>query len=90
MKKKTNPRKIPASKADVEKAKKEAEYKAIIMTLAIPLMAAHDVFGFGPKRITRLFDNMMQKFNDYEDGLFSAEDANRWMAEYAGIEVEEG
>ncbi|MFP5522316.1 hypothetical protein [Peptococcus simiae] len=44
-KRRVNPRRKPASQADVARAKKQAERAAVIGTIAIPLMAAHDVYG---------------------------------------------
>jgi len=51
-----NPRRKPAIKADVVRAKNQAERAAVIGTIAIPLMAAHDVYSFGPDRLARLLD----------------------------------
>lgn len=86
-KRRTNPRKIVASKADVEKAKRYAERNTMIMMMAVPLMAMHDVYGFGPKRLNRLADRMLKLFNDWDTGEFTAEEANDWLWEYAGIKI---
>lgn len=87
MKKKTNPRRQPATKADIAKAKQAATRDAMIMSIAVPLMALHDVYGFGPKRLEAVCDEMLRKYKDMEAGLFTPEDANDWLWEYAGIRI---
>ena len=62
--KRTNPRRQPASVHHVNKAKKQATDDVFKALIAIPLMALHDVYGFGPKRIEAVCDEMLKMFFD--------------------------
>ena len=87
-KKRTNPRRQPATKDDIEKAKMQAKREAMIFSLTVPLMVLHDLHGFGPKRLEMVCDEMIRKYNDLDAGLFTVDDANEWLWDYAGIKVE--
>lgn len=91
--KRTNPRRKPMTEADVKKMIKQASEQAknelTIMSLGIALMVAHDQFGFGKKRLNIMFDDMIRKFDDLHEGLFTEQDINDWMWEAAGIRLEE-
>ena len=56
MKKKVNPRRRPATQADVRKAKKEAQTFAINACWAILFSVMRDKEGYGTKRLRRLWD----------------------------------
>ena len=86
-KKRTNPRRQPATKADIAKAKQAATRDAMILSIAVPLMALHDLYGFGPKRLEAVCDEMLRKYNDMEAGFFTPDEANEWLWEYAGIRI---
>lgn len=86
--KRTNPRRKPATQADLAKVKKETERAVMIASLAIPLMAAHDVYGFGAKRLEKLLDRMLELYRDYEAGSFTMDEAKGWLEGYTGIEIE--
>lgn len=86
-KRKVNPRRKPVTQADITKIKKNAERNAIIGSLAVPLMAAHDAFGFGPARLERLLDRMLKLYADYEAGAFDMDDAAQWLKSYTGISI---
>lgn len=86
--KRTNPRRKQATKADVDKAKKQATREAVILSLTVPLMVLHDLHGFGPKRLEAVCDEMIRKYEDLDAGFFTVDDANEWLWDYAGIKVE--
>ncbi|MFP5527112.1 hypothetical protein ACLGL1_01345 [Peptococcus simiae] len=88
-KRRVNPRRKPASQADVARAKKQAERNAVIGTIAIPLMAAHDAYGFGPERLSRLLDRMLALYADYEADRFDMDEALDWLRDYTGIDMQE-
>lgn len=88
-KRRVNPRRRPASQADIKRAKKQAERSAVIGMVAIPLMAAHDVYDFGPDRLSRLLDRMLALYADYEAGQFSMPEALAWLKDYTGIDIRE-
>ena len=92
-KKKTNPRRKPMSVADVKKTMREAMAKASrdlsIAAIVFSAMSLHDVFGFGPERIERFVLNMLQKFRDWDAGLFEIDDALEWFESYTGMRIQE-
>ena len=51
-------------------------------------MSAHDVFGFGPKRCEQLAMDMVEKFNDMDEGYFTEQDTLEWFEEYTGMKIE--
>lgn len=57
--------------------------------IAIPLMAAHDVYDFGPDRLSRLLDRMLVLYEDYEADRFSMPEALDWLRDYTGIDMQE-
>ena len=67
-KKKVNPRRRPATQADVDKAREEAKTFALDAAIAICAQANHDVFGFGKKRMKRWWDYVESLSEDVLDG----------------------
>lgn len=65
MKKKMNPKKKPVNYADVIKAKKDAENKAIEAVWAIFFSVMKDKEGWGKKRLARLWNEV----NDLSDSI---------------------
>ena len=57
-KKKVNPRKRPVSQADIIKAKKEAQNKAINYAWAIFFTVMVDKEGYGKKRLNRIWEEV--------------------------------
>ena len=88
-KKRTNPRKKPATVADVERAKRQATRDASLMPLLASAMTLHDVFGFGTERIERFVVTTVRRLNDWDAGLYSTDDALQWFEEYTGMKIEE-
>lgn len=91
-KKRTNPRKKVMSQADInkaiEQAARETHKETGIMNVVVAVMSAHDVFDFGPKRCERLAVDMIRKYNDWDEDLFTAEDALEWFESYTGMKIE--
>lgn len=92
-KKKTNPRKKVLTEADAKAIIKEAmgvaTHDISIIAICVSAMCAHDVYGFGPQRIERLISDMLKKFRDWDEGLYTADDAAQWLKDYAGISIED-
>lgn len=92
-KKKTNPRKKVLTEADAKAIIKEAMGVAVhdlsIIAICVATMSAHDVFDYGPARLDRLVSDMLQKFKDWDAGLYTADDAAQWLKDYAGISIED-
>ena len=92
-KKKTNPRRMPMSMADVKKTMREAMAKASrdlsIAAIVFAAMALHDEFDFGPQRLERFVLNVLRKFRDWDEGLFDIDDALEWFESYTGMRIQE-
>lgn len=67
-KKKVNPRRRPATQADVDKAKEDAKAFALDAAIAICAMANHDVFHFGKIRMKRWWDYVESLSEDVLSG----------------------
>ena len=80
--KKTNPRRQVATQADINKAKAEMTRELCLVVVCFSAMALRDTYDFGPARIEKFITNLMQKFNDWDEGLFSVDDAKAWFEEY--------
>ena len=91
--KKTNPRKQPLTKYEVNKlinsAMEQAARELSLMAICAACMSLHDAFNFGPQRLDKFVSNVMQKFNDWDADLYTADDAKEWLEEYSGIKIEE-
>lgn len=88
-KKRTNPRRIPMSRAEIDKREKALQKWSAMTSFIVPLMALHDLYSFGPKRLEAVCDRMRQLYIDLDDGCFTPEEANTWLWEYAGIRLTE-
>lgn len=86
-KRRVNPRRRVMTQAQVDKAKKNVLKYANISSLVIAMMAAHDAFGFGPIRLSRLMERMIELYKDYEQDLFTLEEAREWLLDYAKLDV---
>lgn len=91
--KKTNPRRMPVTVADVKKTMREAMAKASrdlsIAAIVFSAMALHDEFDFGPARLERFVVNVLHKFRDWDAGLFDINDALEWFESYTGMRIQE-
>lgn len=83
--KKINPRRKPATKADVEKAKREAESKAVDYAFAIMFSALRDKEGWGPVRLSRLWGEVNDLSDSVAKGYVSIQDLMTALEEEAGI-----
>ncbi|MFR4401513.1 MAG: hypothetical protein ACLT3C_03825 [Peptococcus niger] len=88
-KRRVNPRRMPVTKADLERRTDQVIQYANITSITVALMAAHDAFGFGPVRMERLMSRMMQLYSDYNDGNFTLADSREWLKDYAGIGLQD-
>lgn len=84
-KKKINPRRRPATVADVEKAKKEAKSFAIDAVWAIFFTALRDKEGFGEKRLRRVWDAVNDISDSICKGYVTVNDLRHTLKEEAGI-----
>ncbi len=86
-KRRVNPRRRVMTQAEVNRAKKDVLKYANISSLIIAMMAAHDTFGFGPIRLSRLMERMIELYRDYDQDCFTLEEAREWINDYAGLDV---
>lgn len=85
MKKKINPRRIPATMADVEKAKKDVQDRTIRMTWAIFFSVLRDKHGFGKQRLKRVWDEVNELSDSIIKGYVNVNDLARALEAEANI-----
>lgn len=88
MKKKTNPRHIPVSHADIIKAKKEAQSTAINYAWAIFFTVMRDKERYGKKRLRRVWDAVNELSDSISKGYVNVKDLMRTLETEAGIVLE--
>lgn len=81
-KKKVNPRRIPATLADVNKAKKEAMDIAITFAWAILFTALRDKEGFGYVRLRRVWDEVNYISDSIDKGYIDIDDLVNELKEH--------
>ena len=86
-KKRVNPRRIPATKADVEKAKRQAQEYAINSVWAVFFSVLRDKEGYGYKRLRRVWDGVNYLSDSIGKGYVRIEDLVEELKEY-GITLE--
>ena len=88
MKNKINPRRRPVSKADVDKAKKEAQNKAVNVAWAIFFTVMRDKEGYGIKRLKRIWREVNELSDSISQGYVNVKDLMQTLDEEAGIILE--
>ena len=86
MKKKTNPRRRPATQADVNRAKKEAQDQAVKIAWAIMFTCLRDKEGWGKIRLKRLWGEIDNLSDSIAKGYVSIKDLMAVLGE-DGIEL---
>ena len=86
-KKRVNPRRKPATQADVEKAKQQAQTHAINMVWAVFFTALRDKEGFGYTRLRRVWDEVNYISDSIDKGYVKLDDIVNELAKY-GITLE--
>lgn len=74
IKKKVNPRRIPATQADVKRAKTEAVREAVAYTLAIVFTVLLDKENFTQETLQRVWKEVEYLSNSVEVGRISVQD----------------
>jgi len=79
------------SKADIKKIKDEAMTEAIdkafILMLGLPVLTMRDKFGFGPKRLERLTDEVLELYDSFNKGYLTLDDILETIKEETGLEL---
>ena len=86
MKKKVNPRRRPATQADVNRAKKEAQDQAVKIAWAIMFTCLRDKEGWGKIRLKRLWGEIENLSDSIAKGYVSIKDLFAVLGE-DGIEL---
>lgn len=89
MAKKTNPRRRPASRADVEKAKRMAIDIAVTRAWALFFLALGDTYGFGKKRMTKLWQKVEELSRDVISGDLDIDEVIKVLHDEYGIKLED-
>lgn len=84
-KKKVNPKRKPATQADIMKAKKDAQSKAIDYAWAIFFTVMVDKEGYGRKRLNRIWNEVSDLSDSIAKGYVSVKDLMRTLEEEKGI-----
>lgn len=84
-KKKTNPRKRPATVADVRRETAKAKDQAIQYAMAVFLFTMYDKEGWGRKRLRRVWDNVNDLSDSIAKGYVSIFDLTKALEDEAGI-----
>lgn len=69
------------------RAVREATEAAWILMSAIPVMVLMDKHGFDREQLGKVVDEILEKYQAYELGYFSLDDARQVLLEEAGTEV---
>lgn len=81
-KKKVNPRRRPATLADVEKAKRQAQTHTINMVWAVFFTALRDKERFGYKRLRRVWDEVNYISDSIDKGYINIDDLVNELKEH--------
>lgn len=86
MKKKKNPH-INLRRSDVERIKRELTDEAVKNAFAIFLIVMHDKWGFGMKRLNRLFKHICDLSEQVGDGYISTAEIKKILRDEMGINI---
>lgn len=84
-KKKTNPRRLPVSQADLLKAKKEAVNQAITSAFAMVFMALRDKEDYSNEDLQRIWNNVNDIAECVTTGRIDVKDCLKTLEDEAGI-----
>ena len=84
-KKKVNPRRVPATKADVAKAKRDGTSDACKVAWAIIFSALRDKHGWGKVRLARLWNDVENLSDSIDKGHVNLADLIKTLEDEAGI-----
>lgn len=85
--KKINPRKRPATMADVEKARKDATSEAISLSIAIFLTVMVDKFGYDADKLKAVWDEINKLSESVVNGYVDLYDLKQVLIDEYGIEL---
>lgn len=83
--KRVNPHRRPATVADVNRAKREAQGEAVCMAWAIMFSVLRDKEGWGKTRLRRLWDEVEYLSESINAGFVNVHDLVHTLEDEAGI-----
>lgn len=86
-KKKPNPRKIPATKADIEKAKKQGTDKAATFAIAIIFSALTDKMGWTKEQLLELWGHVDYLSDSVTQGYVTIPQLLHTLKEEYGVNI---
>ena len=86
-KQRVNPNRRPATVADVQRAKRDAQDEAIKMTWSIFFTVMRDKEGYGVKRLQRLWGEVNELSDSIAKGYVNVTDLRKALVEEAGINL---
>lgn len=87
MKKKVNPRRRPATQADIIRAKKEAQVNAVETMWAIMFTVLRDKFGWETEQLKKMWGDIEDLSDSIKHGYVSVPDLMQTLEEEAGIHL---
>ena len=65
---------------------KDSNAKSFMFSVAITIKIMHEQYGYGPKRLAKLVNAILDEYNATE---MSLDEINEWLWEYAGFKLED-
>lgn len=87
--KRVNPRKRPASQADVKRAKKEAQDKAVELAWSIFFTVLCDKEGYELEDLQRIWGEVNDLSDSIAKGYCTVRDLRSILREEMGVDIEE-
>lgn len=87
MKRKINPRRRPASQADVDKAKRDATDEAVRIAWSILFMVLSDKEGYELEDLRRVWDEVNDLSDSIAKGYCTVTDIRQILKEEVGAEI---
>lgn len=78
---------VQADAVRINQIQKQTINYTIELLGSIMCLALHDEFGFGKKRLEKLFEKMTYFFNDFEAGIISSDDMKEVIEDELKIKI---
>lgn len=88
MKSKTNPRRIPCTQADVDRAKAQTTDDALRLSLYITLYVLLDKFGFDETKLARASQYINRTAQELADGVIKWQEIMAVLRDEYNVELE--
>ena len=86
-KKKINPRRRPATMADVKRAKQDALGSSVTVVMAVVFTVLHDKEGYGKHRLRRVLDEVYSLLESLSGRHVSVNDLLKTLEEETGVNL---